>query len=75
MIADSLRRLFEVAELATNFMVKLVLTSMHRHHLIPSCNGLMLKAEMSTSKPVRNSASSWIRHFSIALERQRRNGE
>lgn len=35
MIADSLRRLFEVAELAINFMVILVLTSMHRQHLIP----------------------------------------
>ena len=75
MIADSSRRLFEVAELATNFMVKLVLTSMHRQHLIPSCNGLMLKVEMSTRQSVRNSASSWITHFSIALERQRRNGE
>ena len=70
MIADSLRRLFEVAELATNFMVVLVLASMHRQHLIPSCNGLMLKAEMNTRQSVRNSASSWITRFSIALERQ-----
>ena len=75
MIADSLSRLFEVAEFATNFMVKLVLTSMHRQHLIPSYNGLMLKVKMSTRQSLRNSASSWIRHFSIALERQRRNGE
>ena len=75
MIADSLSRLFEVAEFATNFMVKLMPTSMHRQHLIPSCNGLMLKAKMNTRPTVRNSASSWITHVSIALERQRRNGE
>ena len=54
MIADLLSRLFEVTELATNFMVKLVLTSMHRQHLIPSCTGLMLKAEMNTRQSVRN---------------------
>lgn len=54
MTADLLSRLFKVAELATSFMVKLVLTSMHRQHLIPSCTGLMLKAEMNTRQSVRN---------------------